>query len=71
MFNANHPPILRQNLHSLKIDRSEHPLEAHHLGVLSGAPKLFYEPMYVWRKPCTYLAPTLTLSPNGPKLDST
>jgi hypothetical protein len=26
---------------------------------------------YVWRKPCTYLAVTLTLSPNGPKQDST
>jgi hypothetical protein len=26
---------------------------------------------YVWRKPCTYLAPTLKLSPNGPKRDST
>jgi hypothetical protein len=26
---------------------------------------------YVWHKPCTYLAPTLTLSPNGSKWDST
>ena len=26
---------------------------------------------YIWRKPCNYLAPTLTLSPNGPKEDST
>jgi hypothetical protein len=27
--------------------------------------------MTLWRKPCTYLAPKLTLSPNGPKWDST
>ena len=26
---------------------------------------------YVWCKPCTYLPLTLTLSPNGPKQDST
>ena len=26
---------------------------------------------YIWHKPCTYLAPTLTLSPNGPKRDYT
>jgi hypothetical protein len=26
---------------------------------------------YIWRKPCTYLAPKLTLSPNGKKRDST
>jgi hypothetical protein len=30
-------------------------------------PKQFLSLWYVWRKPCTYLAPTLTLSPNGPK----
>jgi hypothetical protein len=29
------------------------------------------EPWYVRHKPCTYLAPTLTLSRNGPKWDST
>ena len=34
-------------------------------------PKHFLSLWYVWRKPCTYLAPTLTLSPNGPKQDST
>jgi hypothetical protein len=32
-------------------------------------PKLFMSLWYVWRKPCTYLAPTLTLSLNGPKRD--
>jgi hypothetical protein len=34
-------------------------------------PKWFLGLWYVWRKSCTYLAPTLTLSPNGPKWDST
>ena len=34
-------------------------------------PKRFMSLWYVWRKPCTFLAPILTLSPNGPKLDST
>jgi hypothetical protein len=31
--------------------------------------KQFLSLWYVWRKPCTYLALTLTLSPNGPKWD--
>jgi hypothetical protein len=34
-------------------------------------PKRFRGQWYVWRKPNTYLALTLTLSPNGPKQDST
>jgi hypothetical protein len=34
-------------------------------------PKWFLSLWYVWRKSCTYLAPTLTLSPNGWKQDST
>ena len=34
-------------------------------------PKWFLSLWYVWCKPCTYLAPTLTLSPNRPKWDST
>jgi hypothetical protein len=29
-------------------------------------PKRFLRLCYVWRKLCTYLAPTLTLSSNGP-----
>jgi hypothetical protein len=33
--------------------------------------KRFMSLWYIWRKPCTYLAPTLTLSPNGLKRDST
>jgi hypothetical protein len=34
-------------------------------------PKQFLSPWYVWRKPCTYHSPKLTLSPKGPKGDST
>jgi hypothetical protein len=34
-------------------------------------PKRFLSLSYVWHKLCTYLAPTLTLSPNGSKRDST
>jgi hypothetical protein len=34
-------------------------------------PKWFLSLRDVWRKPCTYLEPTLTLSPNGSKQDST
>jgi hypothetical protein len=34
-------------------------------------PKRFLSLRYVWRKPCTCLAPTLTLSSNGPKQDFT
>jgi hypothetical protein len=34
-------------------------------------PKWFLSHWYVWHKPCTYLALTLTLSPNKPKWDST
>ena len=34
-------------------------------------PKRFLSLSYIRCKPCTYLAPTLTLSPNGLKQDST
>jgi hypothetical protein len=34
-------------------------------------PKWIMSQWYVWRKQCTYLAPKLTLSPNGPNRDST
>jgi hypothetical protein len=34
-------------------------------------PKWFLILWYGWRKPCTFLATTLTLCPNGPKHDST
>jgi hypothetical protein len=34
-------------------------------------PKWFLSLWYIWRKPCGYLVPTLTPSPNGPKQAST
>jgi hypothetical protein len=34
-------------------------------------PKWFMSLWYVWQKPCPYLAPTLIVSPNRPKRDST
>jgi hypothetical protein len=34
-------------------------------------PNRFLSQWYIRRKPCTYIAPTQTLSQNGPKRDST
>ena len=62
---------LASRLHYLQMDQNELPLDPRHLGVPSAASKTISEPWYVWRKPCTDLAPTITLSPNGPKRDST
>jgi hypothetical protein len=50
---------------------SELSLEPHHLRVPSGVRNDFLSWWYVWRKLCTYLGPTLTLSPNRKKWDST
>jgi hypothetical protein len=49
---------------------------SYHLSLITKAyhrvcSKWFLSLWYIWRKPYTYLAPTLTLSPNGPKRDST
>jgi hypothetical protein len=71
MFGANCAPILRQDWHYLQTVQNEFPLEPRHLGVPSGVSKMISEPMVLWRKSCTYLAPTLTLSPNRSKWDST
>jgi hypothetical protein len=49
----------------------KHPLEHHHLGVLSGASKTISEPTVCLHKPCTYLELTPTLRPNGLKHDLT
>jgi hypothetical protein len=46
-------------------------LSSYNWSVLSQCPKRFPCLCYIWRKPYTYLAPTLTLSANGPKQDST
>ena len=48
------------------MDPNNLPLEPRHLGVPSGASKMISEPMVRLAKPCTYLALTLTTSPNGP-----
>ena len=51
--------------------QNKHPLEPHHVGVPSLCPKRFLSLWYVWRKPCTYLASNLALSPNRTKQAST
>jgi hypothetical protein len=53
------------------MDRNELPFEPRHLGYHPLHPKQFLSLWYVWRKPCTYQAPKVTLSPKGPKGDST
>ena len=45
MFNANHAPILRQDSHYLQMDQNKIPHDPCHLGVPSGASKMFSEPM--------------------------
>jgi hypothetical protein len=67
MFGANRAPILRQDQYYIITNRNEFPLEPRHLEVPSVGSKTISEPMVLWRKPCTYLAPSLTLSPNRPK----
>jgi hypothetical protein len=52
------------------MDQNELPLEPRHLGVPSGVSKMISNPMVRSVQTCTYIAPTLTLSPNGPKRDS-
>jgi hypothetical protein len=47
------------------------PLDLRHLGVLSGASKMISEPTVCLAQTMHYLAPTPTISPNGPKRDST
>jgi hypothetical protein len=67
-FGANWATILHQESHYLQMDRNELPLEPHHQVVPSGASKMTFELMV--RLAQTYLAPTLTLSLNTPKRDS-
>jgi hypothetical protein len=62
---------MRQDWHYLQTYRNKLPLELRHLGVPSGAFKMIFEPMVRRRKPCTHLAPKLTLPKNGPKRAST
>ena len=44
-FSANHAPILRQDSHYLQMDGNKIPHDPCHLGVPSGASKMFSEPM--------------------------
>jgi len=54
------------------MDEIELPLKHRNLGVSLGASKMISEPIGMFGvKPSTYLASTLTLSPNGLKRDST
>jgi hypothetical protein len=53
------------------MDPNDLSLEPCHLGVPSSCLKWFLSRWYIWCKPCTYLAPKLTLSPNEKKRDST
>jgi hypothetical protein len=71
MFGANCAPILHRYIHCLQTDRNMIPRDPHYLGVTSGASKIIFERMVHLAKLCTYLAPTLTLSLNRPKQDST
>jgi hypothetical protein len=66
MFGANPPPILHRHWHYLQIDRNEIPLDPRRV-----CPRWFLSLWYVWCKPCTYVEPTLTPSPNRPKWHST
>jgi hypothetical protein len=64
MIGANRATILRQDQHYLQIDRNELPLDPRHLVVRRVCAKRFMSLWFVWHKPCTYLALTLTLSLN-------
>jgi len=69
MFHSNRASILHQDYQFLQTDQTKLSLEPLDLGVPSGASKM----VFLWCircKPCTYLAPKLTLSLNGPKWDS-
>jgi hypothetical protein len=70
-FGANCGSFLHRDKHYLQMDRNENQHDPRHLRVLSGASKWFPSLQYVWRNPCTYHAPKLTLSPKGLKGDST
>jgi hypothetical protein len=52
------------------MDRNKHPVEPHPKEFHLFRPKLFLSLWYVWHKPCTYLAPTLTPALDIPKQDS-
>ena len=49
------------------MDQNKLPLDIHYLGIIRVCPKRFPCAWYIRCKPCTYLAPRLTQSQNGPK----
>jgi hypothetical protein len=65
-FGPNRAPILGQDWPYLQTNWNKLPLEPRTKECHQVRPKWFLCLWYVWRKPCTYLAPTLTLSPNRP-----
>jgi hypothetical protein len=64
-------PILHRHLHCLQMDQNKIPHDPRHLGVPSGVSKTISNPMRCLAQTMHLLAPTLTLSPNVPKQDST
>jgi hypothetical protein len=71
MLGTNRAPILCQDEHYLQMDSNELPLDPRPGGVPSCASKTISEPMVRLVQTvhlfCTYIAPALTLFPNGPK----
>jgi hypothetical protein len=55
------------HLSCFQTDLNEILHDPRHVGVPSGASKMISEPMVLRRIPCTYLASSLALSPNGAK----
>jgi hypothetical protein len=49
------------------MDKNELPHDQRHLEVQSGASKMIFEPIVRLAQTMHYLAPELTLLPNGPK----
>jgi hypothetical protein len=66
MFGANCAPILHGHKQCLQTNQNEIAHDPCHVTVPSGVSKMISEPIVRSRKLCTYLAPTLTLSLNGP-----
>ena len=70
MFHANRASILHQDSHYIQIDQTELSLEPFTKEYHRVRPKWFLILWCIRCKLCTYLAPKLTMSPNGPKRDS-
>ena len=64
-------PIFHRHLHCLQTERSEILHDPCYLGVPLGASKRFLILWHIRRKPCSYLASRLALSPNGARFHMT